>query len=191
MLETTRPRRIAKGLLALGWLAATLVVPSGFAQATPTSAAPQATDPALVKLLDAADANRDARVSRWELQRFVQRQILLQVEKRVLGLDRNGDGRVTRVEVPGMPATRFARFDLDRDGGFTLWELSRVMRAQALGRCALLFAELDIDGDGMLSRADLDASGDRRVAHASSLEVKPRAPGGTSRESEATEREVR
>ncbi|HEX6766536.1 MAG TPA: hypothetical protein VF103_13680, partial [Polyangiaceae bacterium] len=76
----------------------------------------------------------------------------------------NGDGRVTRAEVPKMPAERFARFDADRDGAFTAVELERVVEEQAVTRCRSFFARLDVDHDGALSAADAEAAGPARVA---------------------------
>ena len=111
---------------------------------------------ASLRLLSAADANDDNRVSELELNRFVQYQVLRQVESRVPKLDRNRDGQVTRAEVPRMSAARFARFDLNDDGAFTVWELAQVMRQQALERCRVVFASLDADADGMLSTADVE-----------------------------------
>ena len=111
---------------------------------------------ATVRLLRAADANEDNRVSELELKRFVQYQVLRQVERRVPKLDSNGDGQVTRAEVPRMSTARFARFDLNDDGAFTVWELAQVMRRQALERCRHLFASLDADADGVLSISDVE-----------------------------------
>lgn len=116
-----------------------------------------------LRLLRTADADRDARVSLFELKRFVERQVRLQVDQRLLKLDRNGDGRVTENEVPKMSSARFARFDLDRDGGFTASELAGVMRAHALARCESILASLDMDRDGALTQSDV-ADEQTRVA---------------------------
>ena len=118
-----------------------------------TSVAPEASR--TLRLLRTADADRDARVSLFELKRFVDRQVRLQVERRLSKLDRNADGRVTANEVPKMTPARFARFDRDGDRAFTASELSGVMRAQALARCEGILASLDLDSDGALTQRDL------------------------------------
>lgn len=120
--------------------------------------------------LEAADVNRDAVVSPVELERLVQRHVSAQVELRFRRLDRNRDGRVTRLEVPKMAAARFARFDVNGDGGFTLAEPAAVMRQQASRSCRRLLSKLDADGDGALSLADLANATDERLTQ---LELKP------------------
>ncbi len=114
-----------------------------------------------LELLRAADGNRDARVSEVELLRFVEHEVLMQVQRRVPRLDRNGDGRVTRAEVPDMSASRFQRFDLDGDGAFTMWEIAQVMRRLAIQRSRVVFAQLDVDRDGALSMADVQQPAER------------------------------
>jgi Ca2+-binding EF-hand superfamily protein len=120
-----------------------------------------------VRLLVSADANRDGHVSMLELQRLVQKHVLSQVEQRLVRLDRDGDGWVTRAEVPSMQAERFSRFDLNRDGAFTLWELAQFMRKEAAGRSRVLFASLDADQNGVLSMSDVERSDEQRVAEVS------------------------
>jgi Ca2+-binding EF-hand superfamily protein len=115
-------------------------------------------------LLRVADANGDGAVGILELQRFVGRGVLRRVEERVPKLDRNGDGRVSRAEVPRMSTVRFARFDIDGDGAFTVWEVARHMRREANQRCQVLLAGLDQDRDGMLTRADVTLPKPVRVA---------------------------
>lgn len=122
-------------------------------QAKVVPATPKA-DRAL-RVLRAADDDKDARVSLTELRRFIEREVNLQVQKRVSKLDRDGDGRVTLREVPNMSPARFARFDRDGDGGFTAQELSQVMRAHALARCEGILADLDLDRDGALTVNDV------------------------------------
>jgi hypothetical protein len=53
-----------------------------------------------------------------------------------------------------MDAARFARFDRNGDGGFTLSELALVMSHKATERCRVVLARLDADRDGALSAAD-------------------------------------
>lgn len=118
-----------------------------------------------LRLLQAADHDQDGRLSLVELQRYMTREVVRRVDERLPKLDRNGDGRVTRDEVPAMSAARFARFDLNGDGAFTLWELAQVMRQQALTTCPRVLARLDVDGDGALTANDV--GGDtNRVARA-------------------------
>jgi Ca2+-binding EF-hand superfamily protein len=115
-------------------------------------------------LLELADADRDARLSRGELEELLQRHVLVKVRSRFARLDRNGDGRVTRFEVPTMDKARFARFDRNVDGAFTRAELAVVMRAQVGRRCATLLARYDIDGDGVLTLADVREGTRQRLA---------------------------
>ena len=117
-----------------------------------------------LRVLRAADHDNDARVSLAELKRFVEREVMLQVEKRLPKMDRNRDGRVTASEVPKMSRARFARFDSNGDGAFTAQELAFVMRSQALARCEGILASLDVDSDGALTENDV-AREPVRVAH--------------------------
>lgn len=107
------------------------------------------------RVLRAADGDKDDRVSLAELKRFVEREVTLQVTKRLPKMDRNRDGRVTASEVPNMSRARFARFDRNGDGAFTANELSYVMRTQALARCEGILASLDVDRDGALTKSDV------------------------------------
>ncbi|HEY8944117.1 MAG TPA: hypothetical protein VIM73_07640 [Polyangiaceae bacterium] len=115
-------------------------------------------------LLELADTDRDARLSRSELEGLIQRHVLVKVRSRFARLDRNGDGRVTRVEVPTMDKARFARFDRNEDGAFTRAELAVVMQAQVGRRCAALLTRYDIDGDGVLTLADVREGTRQRLA---------------------------
>ncbi|HEY6724224.1 MAG TPA: hypothetical protein VI197_09325 [Polyangiaceae bacterium] len=108
-----------------------------------------------LRVLRAADRDKDDRVDLTELKRFMEREVSRQVQKRMPKLDRNGDGRVTASEVPAMSRSRFARFDRDGDGAFTAQELSQVMRSQALARCEGILAALDVDRDGALTHNDV------------------------------------
>lgn len=108
-----------------------------------------------LRVLRAADRDRDERVSLDELKLFLERQVKLQVEKRLPKLDRNHDGRVTANEVPKMSQARFDRFDRNGDGAFTARELSEVMRAETLARCGGILASLDVDRDGALTASDV------------------------------------
>lgn len=117
-----------------------------------------------LRVLRAADRDRDDRVSLDELKQFLERQVRLQVEKRLPKLDRNRDGRVTANEVPKMSRARFARFDRNGDGAFTVQELSDVMRAEAHSRCEGILTSLDVDRDGVLTMSDV-AREPVRVAH--------------------------
>ena len=120
--------------------------------------------PSYEKLLAAADANGDGRVSGAELEAFVIRYVKKQVAARFHRLDRDADGRVARAEVPGMVAARFARFDANGDGAFTAAELSEVMLRDASERCRAVFAQLDSDANGEVAVADATAARPVRVA---------------------------
>jgi hypothetical protein len=106
------------------------------------------------KLVALADVDRNALVSEAELEAVVTRSVRKRATARFQRLDRNGDGRVVRAEVPSMLGARFQRFDRNSDGAFTVAELASVVEAQALARCHAAFARLDQDGDGMLSFLD-------------------------------------
>lgn len=144
-------------------------------QAKVLPVAPKA-DKAL-RVLRAADQDKDARVSLAELKRFIESEVSRQVLKRLPKMDRNGDGRVTASEVPQMSRARFARFDRDGNGAFTARELSLVMRGQALERCSGILASLDVDRDGMLTMTDVvDES--TRVARREQRVDQPAPSGG-------------
>ena len=145
--------------------------PKGHASATRAKAAPPAggsrpsEDDAVYRdLVAAADTDGDQQVKVAELELFVRRYVRQQVEVRFRRLDRNGDGRVTRGEVPKMAPDRFARFDADHDGSFTELELANVVERQALQRCNAVFARLDVDRDGELSVADVESSRPTRIS---------------------------
>jgi Ca2+-binding EF-hand superfamily protein len=110
------------------------------------------------RLLLAADADHDARVSATELESFVVREVRRQATFRFRRLDRNGDGKVALAEVPTMAPARFRRFDANSDGSFTAAELAKVLLEQATARCPTVLARLDHDGDGTLSTADVERS---------------------------------
>jgi Ca2+-binding EF-hand superfamily protein len=114
--------------------------------------------------LDVADADKDERVSATELEEAVRVRVLARVELRFKRLDRNGDGKVGRAEVPRMDGARFARFDSNADGSFTRAELAGAMTVQTTRHCQRLLGRLDFDGDGALSVADLDSGSEQRVA---------------------------
>jgi hypothetical protein len=120
--------------------------------------------PSYEKLVAAADANGDGRVSAAELEAFVVRYVKKQVDARFRRLDRNADGRVARAEVPNMVAARFARFDANGDGAFTATELSERMVQEASERCRIVFERLDVDADGEVALADASAARPVRVA---------------------------
>ena len=109
------------------------------------------------KLIAMADSDGNGQVTGTELLSIVRRYVQKQVAARFHRLDRNGDGRVARFEVPSMPAERFARFDANGDGTFTDGELEAVMHRDAAERCRRIFAELDADADGALSASDVRA----------------------------------
>jgi len=167
-------RSLGAALVCAWCCHATVAHADGARQAKQASVAPEASR--TLRLLRTADADRDARVSLVELQRFVARQVRLQVDRRLTKLDRNGDGRVSQDEVPKMSSVRFARFDLDGDGGFTASELSGVMRAQALSRCESILVSLDMDGDGALTRSDVADEPTRVARRDQNTETRAGAP---------------
>jgi Ca2+-binding EF-hand superfamily protein len=120
--------------------------------------------PSYDKLVAAADANGDGRVSAAELETFVVGYVKKQVAARFHRLDRNADGRVARAEVPNMVAARFERFDANGDGSFTAAELSEVMVGDASERCRMVFEKLDSDQSGEVDLADATAARPVRVA---------------------------
>ena len=120
--------------------------------------------PSYQRLIAAADANGDGKVSAAELHAFVSSYVKKQVDARFHRLDRNADGRVERAEVPSMQAARFARFDANGDGSFTEAELSGVMLRDAEKRCHAAFGRLDVDENGELAEADASATKPVRVA---------------------------
>ena len=120
--------------------------------------------PSYEKLVAAADANGDGRVSATELEAFVVSYVKKQTTARFHRLDRNADGRVARAEVPSMPAARFERFDANGDGSFTAAELSEVMLREASERCHVVFERLDSDANGEVELADASAAHPVRVA---------------------------
>jgi Ca2+-binding EF-hand superfamily protein len=120
-------------------------------------------DPNTALLFNALDENKDGTVSHDELARSVIREVSKRCNVRFSQLDHNRDGKVTRREVQGMSEGRFHRFDLDRNGFFTLAELSAVMRRQAWQRVERIFAQLDADRDRVCTHSELGAHR-RRVA---------------------------
>lgn len=145
--------------------------PRAAASATRAKVAPSAggsrspeKDAVYEELVAAADTDGDQQVNVAELEHFVQRYVQKQVEARFRRLDRNGDGRVTRAEVPKMDSERFSRFDLDRDGSFTVFELERVVQDQTTRRCRAVFARLDLDRDGELSVSDVESARPARIS---------------------------
>ena len=113
-----------------------------------------AVEPSLT-LFHVSDGNRDGSVSYGELAAVVRNSIARRIKARFHQLDRNHDGRVARREVNKMNAARFARFDVNRDGVFTLAELAHVMTHEAGVRLRDVYARLDGDRDGRLSMAEL------------------------------------
>jgi hypothetical protein len=137
--------------------------PPSHAKAAPSGKS-SSSDRIYEELVAAADANGDGNVSNAELAALVIRHVHKQVAERFQRLDRNGDGRVTRSEVPTMLAARFERFDANGDGAFTVTELTATMREQAVERCRAVFARLDVDEDDALSVADATTARPTRVS---------------------------
>jgi hypothetical protein len=72
---------------------------------------------------------------------------------RIMAMDANGDGAITRGEAESARGTQFDRLDTDDDG-----YLSQGERAAAPGGGRMLNRITDGDGDGRLSRAELMAA---------------------------------
>ena len=104
-------------------------------------------------LFAVADVDRDGSVSFSELALVVNGSIVRRLEKRFHQLDLNHDGRCTLTEVNKMSAARFARFDLDGNGFFTLSELTTAMKRAVTARLEQLRVSLDRDQDGRFSVA--------------------------------------
>ncbi|RMH94545.1 hypothetical protein EBB59_02420 [Lysobacter pythonis] len=78
------------------------------------------------------------------------------------GLDKDGDGRINRVEASAKPAlaARFDRLDVNKDGFLDRADREARMKA----RRDDWFKAADSNGDGQLSRAEFDAMHARKVA---------------------------
>ena len=72
---------------------------------------------------------------------------------RLMAMDANGDGAITRAEAVAARGAQFNRLDADDDG-----YLSQAERAAAPGGGRLLSRVPDSDGDGRLSRAEMMAA---------------------------------
>lgn len=144
--------RIVATLFAMGVIGTT---GSAFAEAPRGIQPPSSLRSLYQTLVRAADRDGDARVSRTELERLVERHVLARAAERFQRLDRDADGRVTRAEVPRMAAERFSRFDSNQDGAFTQRELARTVQSQAVRSCERLIGQIDIDRDGAFGVADL------------------------------------
>jgi len=137
---------------------------SAFAESPRTIQVPSSLRSLYQDLVRVADRDGDSRVSRTELEHFVERHVVARATERFQRLDRNRDGRVVRAEVPSMAADRFARFDANRDGVFTERELALTVSSQATRSCERLIGQIDIDRDGAFSVADLGTEAAPTVA---------------------------
>ncbi len=70
--------------------------------------------------------------------------------------DRDGDGRITRAEFPGLDHD-FARLDRDRDGALTGTDFDFSRSDAPTPPGAYLFSRLDRDGNGKVTREELEA----------------------------------
>lgn len=115
-----------------------------------------ASEPSAPELLFAAsDANHDGVVTYGEFANVARSGIARRVLVRFHELDRNHDGRVSRSEVNLMSAERFARFDVDHDGFFTVRELSAAMTRELDAQLPQVYARLDVNHDGRFTVAEL------------------------------------
>jgi thiol-disulfide isomerase/thioredoxin len=71
-------------------------------------------------------------------------------------LDRDGDGRISRSEVPSSDAD-FARLDRDRDGSLTATDFDFSPNALAASPGMMLFYRADRDGNGKVTREEMQA----------------------------------
>jgi hypothetical protein len=70
--------------------------------------------------------------------------------------DRDGDGRLTRKELPASDAD-FARLDRDRDGVLTRSDFDFSASSLAPSPGSMVFGRMDRDGNGKLTRAEIEA----------------------------------
>ena len=70
--------------------------------------------------------------------------------------DRNGDGRIARLEFPGGDAD-FARLDRDHDKALTAADFDFSGSSLAPSPGALVYSRFDRDGNGKITRAEFDA----------------------------------
>ncbi len=74
--------------------------------------------------------------------------------------DVNGDGQLSRDEIPRMPDKKFAKLDRNQDGQLSPSELRPGGKAKKHRR----FDKIDTDGDGRVSRAEADKAKKRKFA---------------------------
>ncbi len=72
------------------------------------------------------------------------------------GLDRDGDGRISRKEFPG-PDADFARLDRDRDAVLTETDFDFSQQPMAPSPGGMWFSRADRDGNGKVTREEFDA----------------------------------
>ncbi|MFS4582528.1 EF-hand domain-containing protein [Phaeobacter sp. C3_T13_0] len=70
-------------------------------------------------------------------------------------MDSNGDGQITKSEMEGLRAARFAEADADGDGQLTLGEMEAAAQARAKTRAAKMLERMDANNDGSLSLEEL------------------------------------
>ena len=80
-----------------------------------------------------------------------------------MAADTDGDGRLSQAEFVASALARFDGNDANRDGVITTDEVQAAMQARRGEMRERIFAALDADSDGMISRAEFEASGDRRA----------------------------
>jgi Ca2+-binding EF-hand superfamily protein len=120
----------------------------------------------MLDLLDRVHGDGSGAIDHAGLLDLAQRSVDKRVHARFSQLDKNHDGRISRVEVARMNATRFSRFDLNHDAFITADELGGVMRAKCAERVQQLVARYDADQDGRVTQAEVapERARDTRVA---------------------------
>lgn len=176
--------------------------------------------PQMAQWLMRADADQDGAISKSELMEAQQRIAAMRggagaggppgmpsADEIFQRLDKNGDGKLTKDEIPAPMAERFAQADTNGDGVITKAELEEA-RKQMMGAGpggpaarggfdpAQLFARLDKNGDGKLTKDELparmaerlskaDANGDGVITKAEFEEAMKQVRGQFGRKAEA------